>query len=183
MDARTERRLRQVEQHVRFENAHDLDGLMSTFGASGFYADEPWSEHHEGLDAVRGYYQDLLRAAPDFHIDVRKTHVTDDAIVLEVRLSGTHRGPWRGLPATGRRFDFPLCGIFSFDDEDRLAGERIYYDRATVLRQIGILSEPNSARGRIGALLLHPVNVMSAFLGFGAGTDGKGVPRPPGVAR
>src|SRR5439155_27087387 len=49
MDASAARRLRQVEEHVRFENAHDLDGLMSTFGANGFYDDAPWSERHEGL--------------------------------------------------------------------------------------------------------------------------------------
>jgi steroid delta-isomerase-like uncharacterized protein len=166
MEARTARRLQQVEEHVRLENAHDLDGLMSTFGASGFYDDEPWSEHHEGLDAVRGYYGDLLRAAPDFQIDVRHRHATEDAVVLEVRLSGTHSGAWRGLPGTGRRFDFPLCAVFTFDDRDRLAGERIYYDRATVLRQMGVLSEPTSLKGRIGTFLLHPVNVLCAILGI-----------------
>ena len=160
------RRLERVEEHVRFENAHDLEGLMSTFGATGFYDDEPWSEHHRGLESVRGYYRDLLRAAPDFHIDIQRRHVTDETVVLEVRLSGTHAGAWRGLPATGRRFDFPLCAVFTFDEQDRLAGERIYYDRATVLRQFGVLSEPTSIKGRIGALLLHPVNVLCALLGI-----------------
>ena len=166
MEQRRARLLQRVEEHVRFENAHDLDGLMSTFGADGFYDDEPWSGHHQGLEAVRGYYRDLLRAAPDFHIEVKGRHATEDSVVLEVRLSGTHAGPWRGLPATGRRFDFPLCGVFTFDDQDRLAGERIYYDRTTVLRQMGVLSEPTSVKGRIGALLLHPVNVLSALLGI-----------------
>jgi len=56
MGARAALRLQRVEEHVRFENAHDLEGLMSTFGSSGTYDDEPWSEHHQGLDAVRGYY-------------------------------------------------------------------------------------------------------------------------------
>lgn len=166
MDTAALRRLARVEEHVRLENAHDLDGLMGTFGASGFYADEPWSEHHQGLDSVRAYYSDLLRAAPDFHIDVQRRHSTDEAVVLEVRLSGTHQGKWRGMPATGRRFDFPLCAVFTFDDQDRLAGERIYYDRATVLKQIGVMSEPTSFRGQIGALLLHPINVVSALLGI-----------------
>ena len=165
MEARAARRLQLVEEHVRLENAHDLDGLMSTFGVSGFYDDEPWSEHHDGLGAVRGYYVDLLRAAPDFHIDVKRQHATEEAVVLEVRLSGTHRGAWRGLPGTGRRFDFPLCAVFTFDEQDRLAGERIYYDRITVLRQIGVLSEPTSFRGRVGALLLHPVTVVGALIG------------------
>jgi steroid delta-isomerase-like uncharacterized protein len=165
MDASAARRLRQVEEHVRLENAHDLEGLMSTFGASGFYDDEPWGEHHEGLGGVRRYYETLLQAAADFHIEVKARHVAEDCVVLEVQLTGTHSGPWRGLPATGRRFDFPLCAVFTFDDQDRLAGERIYYDRTTVLRQLGVVSEPTSLKGRLGALLLHPVNVIPALLG------------------
>jgi len=168
MDPRAARRLQRVEEHVRFENAHDLDGLMSSFGSSGFYDDEPWAEHHDGLEAVRGYYQDLLRAAPDFHIEVRRRYVSEDNVVLEVQLSGTHLGAWRGLPATGRRFSFPLCAVFTFDDVDRLAGERIYYDRAIVLQQIGVLSDPTSLKGRIGTFLLHPITVARAFLRIGA---------------
>ena len=176
MDESATRRLRQVEEHVRFENAHDLDGLMSTFGASGFYEDAPWSERHEGLGGVRGYYQTLLRAAPDFHIEVKHRHVAEDCVVLEVQLSGTQQGPWRGLPATGRRFDFPLCAVFTFDDQDRLAGERIYYDRTTVLRQLGVVSEPTSLKGRLGAVLLHPVNVTAALLGVRRKNGGGAAP-------
>lgn len=172
MDASGARRLRQVEEHVRFENAHDLDGLMSTFGAAGFYDDAPWSERHEGLDGVRSYYETMLRAAPDFHVEVKHRHVADDCIVLEVQLTGTHLGSWRGLPGTGRRFDFPLCAVYTFDEQDRLAGERIYYDRITVLRQLGVLSEPTSLKGRLGALLLHPVNVIPALLGIRRKADG-----------
>jgi steroid delta-isomerase-like uncharacterized protein len=166
MDPSASRRLRQVEDHVRFENAHDLDGLMSTFGAGGFYDDAPWSERHEGLDGVRNYYETMLRAAPDSHIEVKGRHVAEDCIVLEVELTGTHLGAWRGLPATGRRFDFPLCAVYTFDAQDRLAGERIYYDRITVLRQLGVVSEPTSLKGRLGALLLHPVNLIPALLGI-----------------
>jgi hypothetical protein len=47
---------------------------MSTFGASGFYADEPWAEHHDGLDAVRSHHGDMMRAAPDFHVHIKQRH-------------------------------------------------------------------------------------------------------------
>jgi steroid delta-isomerase-like uncharacterized protein len=177
MNESSARRLRQVEEHVRCENAHDLDGLMSTFGGTGFYEDAPWSERHEGLEGVRSYYQTLLAAAPDFHVEVKQRHVAEDCIVLEVQVTGTHLGPWRGLPATGRRIDFPLCGVFTFDSQDRLAGERIYYDRMTVLRQLGVVSEPTSLKGRIEALLLHPVNVIPALLGVRRKGNGRPVQR------
>jgi steroid delta-isomerase-like uncharacterized protein len=157
-------RLALVEEHVGYENRHDLEGIMSTFGAGARYDDEPWGEHHTGREGVRGFYTDLLRAMPDVRIDVKQRHVTEAAIVLEVVVRGTHLGTWRGLPATGLTLEFPLCGIFTFDDEERLAGEKIYYDRATILRQLGILHEPDRLLGRLGAAIMHP-GTMARIVG------------------
>ncbi|MGE5052583.1 MAG: ester cyclase, partial [Acidobacteriota bacterium] len=84
-------------------------------------------------------------------------------VLLEVLICGTHLGAWRGLPATGRRVEIPLCGVYTFDDVDRLAGERIYYDRATVLRQLGVFREPQTLMGRIGLLVTHPLTLAHAL--------------------
>jgi hypothetical protein len=42
--------------------------------------------------------------------------------VLEVTIRGTHLGPWRGLPATARRMEFPLCAVYAFDVNNRGGG-------------------------------------------------------------
>jgi steroid delta-isomerase-like uncharacterized protein len=156
-------RISLVEQHIRLENAHDLAGVLATFGDSARYDDEPWNEHYSGRDGVKQFYQQLMNALPDLQIEVQRRHLADDAIFVEVRISGTQLGAWRGLPATGRRVEFPLCGIYTFDANDRLAGEKIYYDRATVLRQLGIFHEPQSLLGRLSTLITHPVTITRAF--------------------
>jgi steroid delta-isomerase-like uncharacterized protein len=156
-------RVARVEQHVRSENLHDLEAVMETFGADARYDDEPWADHREGRDKVRSYYTELLRALPDLAIEVMHRHVSSADIVLEVQIRGTHRGAWRGLPATGRRVDFPLCGVYTFDADARIAGERIYYDRATVLRQLGVFREPSSTLGRVMTALMHPVTIARAY--------------------
>jgi steroid delta-isomerase-like uncharacterized protein len=156
-------RIAVVEQHVRLENAHDLEGVLRTFGAGARYDDEPWDEHYEGQNGVRRFYEQLMQALPDLEIDVQRRHVTDDAILLEVIIRGTHLAGWRGLPATGRRVEFPLCGVYSFDANDRLAGEKIYYDRGTVLRQLGVFHEPQSVLGQISVLATHPATIALAF--------------------
>ena len=152
-------RLRIVEEHVSLENAHDLEGIMGTFGEAAQYDDEPWNAHYRGRQEVRGFYAQLLRALPDLRIDVRRRHASDEAVILEVIIRGRHLGGWRGLPATGRQVEFPLCGVYTFDKENRLAGEKIYYDRATVLRQLGVFHEPESWRGRVSIALTHPVTM------------------------
>ena len=157
-------RLAMVEEHVRSENLHDLEAVMATFGADARYEDEPWGDYREGPDGVRSYYTELMRALPDLAVDIMRRHVASDCIVLEVGIRGTHCGPWRDLPATGRRVDFRLCAIYTFDADDRLAGERIYYDRATVLRQLGVFHEPSSRLGRVMTALTHPLTIVRAYL-------------------
>jgi steroid delta-isomerase-like uncharacterized protein len=152
-----------VEQHVRLENAHDLEGVLRTFGDTAHYDDEAWSEHYEGATGVRQFYEQLMKALPDLEIAIQHRHVTDDAVVLEVVIRGTHLGPWRGLPATGRRVELPLCGVYTFDSDDRLSGEKIYYDRGTALRQLGVFHEPQSVLGQICTLATHPLTIVRAL--------------------
>jgi len=152
-----------VEQHIRHENEHDLEAVLRTFGEGARYDDEPWSEHYEGRDGVRQFYAQLMNALPDLVIEVQRRHVAEDAILVEVIIRGTHLGAWRGLPATGRRVEFPLCGVYTFDAENRLAGEKIYYDRGTVLRQLGVFHEPTSGLGQICTLATHPITVARAL--------------------
>jgi len=152
-----------VEQHIRLENEHDLEGVLRTFGDTARYDDEPWGEHYEGRNGVRQFYEQLMKALPDLEIEVQRRHVADDAVLVEVMIRGTHLGGWRGLPATGRRVEFPLCGVYTFDADDRLAGEKIYYDRGTVLRQLGIFHEPLSLLGQICIFATHPATIARAM--------------------
>jgi steroid delta-isomerase-like uncharacterized protein len=139
-DARINARIQLVEKHVRLENLHDLDGILDTFAPDARFDDEPGTTI--ALAVIR-FTSTISRfaAAADFRIEVRNRHATGEAVILEVTISGTHTGDWRGLPATGKKVSFPLCGIFTFDREDRLLGEKIYYDRASVLRQLGVFRE------------------------------------------
>jgi steroid delta-isomerase-like uncharacterized protein len=158
------RRMALVEEHVRCENAHDLDGVIQTFGSTARYDDEPWNQHWQGIDQVRQFYSQLMAALPDLSIEIVKRHVADETIVLEVIIRGTHLGGWRGLPATGRRVEVPICGVYTFDADDRLAGERIYYDRAMIFRQLGVFHEPQTLLGDLSVLLTHPITIAKAYL-------------------
>jgi steroid delta-isomerase-like uncharacterized protein len=163
LDSRT-RRMALVAEHVRCENAHDLNGVIQTFGDGARYDDEPWNAHYEGRDQVQQFYAQLMAALPDLSIEIVRQHVNDETIILEVIIRGTQRGAWRGLPATGRRIEIPLCGVYTFSADDRLAGERIYYDRALVFQQLGVLRDPQSVPGRIGVLLAHPMTILKALI-------------------
>jgi carboxymethylenebutenolidase len=56
----------------------------------------------------------------------------------------TKEMPWMlpGIPPTNRRVDIPLVAIVKFRD-GKLAHEHIYWDQASVLKQIGLLFDPS----------------------------------------
>jgi len=162
-ESHIEARLNLVREHVRCENRHDLAGIMQTFGETAAYHDLPWNEEFPGRDGVQNYYAQLLDSIPDLQIDVQRWHAGRDTVVLEVIIRGTHQGSWRGMPATGRKVAIPLCGVFTFDEGDRLTSETIYYDRATVLRQLGVFHEPHLPLGKLVTVLTHPVTMIRAL--------------------
>lgn len=156
-------RSRVLEEHVRAENRHDLEGILRTFGRAAGYHDEAWSQHYVGLEGVREAYRALLSAVPDLHVQIIDRHETDDATILEVLVQGTHEGALHGLPGTGRRFEVTAIAIYTFDDTDRIAGERIYYDRATPLGQLGLFQDPRTRLGRVLTPVQHPITTTRAL--------------------
>jgi hypothetical protein len=107
--------------------------------------------------------EENVTAFPDFHFDYIRLHHADDAIVVEGSFRGTHEGPWRGLPATGRRVDFPMLVVYPFEGE-KMMGERIYFDVSTGLRQLGVARDPNTVAGKITMVVNHPITFGRALL-------------------
>ena len=136
--ARKAARLAVVEDHVRAEVVHDLDALVDTFGDDPEWIDNSAREDHHGHGGVRAFYADLFAGFPDFSLDIERRHIAEETIILEVLVRGTHTGAWKGIPATGRQVEFPVCAIFTFDDRDRIHAEIAYFDRLTVLTQLGV---------------------------------------------
>jgi len=133
-DARRAARIALVEEHIRVESAHEMDKLMATLGADPTY--DLNGQRISGREGVHEFYAGLLKGIPDLHIETRHLHVTDEAITAEVRVTGTHREEWMGVPALGHRVDFPVAAVITFDAEERMAGERIYFDTALLVAQM-----------------------------------------------
>jgi steroid delta-isomerase-like uncharacterized protein len=136
-----ERREAIVLEHIDAENRHDVGATIATFHSPRY---EVNGEPHDGADAVRDLLQGLMDGFPDFHAETGKLHHADDALFGEARITGTHDGEFAGIPPTGKPIDVRMAAIFEFD-EDRLLCEKVYYDIATILTQVGILPEPGAA--------------------------------------
>ncbi len=151
-----------VREHVQLENDHEIEATLGTFGHSR-YELIGTGEVYDGAEEVRAYYEETLAAFPDARVEILSSRQAEDAVVVEAQLRGTHTGPFRGLPPTGRSYEVQGVAIYLFED-DRLICERIYFDAGTILRQLGVARDPNSTAGRVETFLLHPLRIGGAAL-------------------
>ena len=134
-----------VREHMESENRHEFDVTMSTFHHPR-YEIIPTGEVHDGEEAVAQYFADTRAAFPDQRNELIELHHADDAVIAEFWLRGTHEGPLRGIPPTGKAFECRCAAFFVFEaGTDHLVGERVYFDAITILGQLGIAALPGDA--------------------------------------
>jgi len=131
-----ERREAVVRAHMETENRLDFEATLRTFKHPR-YELIPTGEVIDGTDAVRGYYAASRLAFPDQRNRLIALHHTDDGVFVEFDLMGTHKGPMRGIPPTGKAFTCRMVAFFLFDG-DLIVCERVYFDSATILRELGL---------------------------------------------
>ena len=146
-----------VREHMDSENRHEFDATLDTFEHPR-YELIPTGEVHDGPEEVQAYFDETRRAFPDQRNELLALHHADDAVLVEAVIRGTHKGPLRSLPPTGREFELPILAIFMFDG-DKLTCERVYFDQTTVLRQLGVARDPLSITGRLQTVVTHPLTL------------------------
>src|SRR3984893_2593293 len=151
-----------VREHMESENHHDFDTTISTC-APPRHEITPTGDVYDGEAEVRRYFAETRAAFPDQRNELIALRHADDGVIVEFYLCGTHLGPLRSLPPTGRAFRCRMTAFFLFDGE-RINCERVYFDQATILRQLGLAHEPTSLAGRLSLLVSHPRTIAGALL-------------------
>ena len=134
-----EARERIVREHMESENRHEFDVTMQTF-AHPRYEIVPTGEVYDGAAAVDRYYEETRAAFPDQRNELIAMYHADDAVVVEFWLKGTHEGELRGIPPTHKAFTCRCLAIFEFEGEG-ITCERVYFDVATIMGQLGLLGD------------------------------------------
>ena len=140
--------MRLWEEHTRHEFAtRDTESTLDTMVEDAYVNHVPVLTGGVGKSALREFYsKDFIpRMPPDTTLTPISRTVGEDQLVDEMIFSFTHTQemPWMlpGVPATNRRVEVALVAIVRFR-EDKVAHEHIYWDQASVLKQIGLLKDP-----------------------------------------
>ncbi|MBW2292067.1 MAG: ester cyclase [Deltaproteobacteria bacterium] len=128
------KREEEVRRHMESENVHDFDTTIDTFSHPR-YELIATEQVHDGEAEVREYFKNSRSAFPDQRNELLSLRHADDAVITEFWLLGTHLGRLGGLEPTGRTFRCRMTAFFIFEGE-KIVCERVYFDQATILRQL-----------------------------------------------
>lgn len=132
-------------EHLRGEfETKDVEATLATMVEDAYVNHVPVGTGGRGKEALQAFYRDdFIPSWPD---DLEMTPVNrvigEGQLVDELHVTFTHSKPmpWflPNTPPTHKRVAIDLVVVVQFRG-DKLACERIYWDHATVLRQVGLL--------------------------------------------
>jgi steroid delta-isomerase-like uncharacterized protein len=122
-------------------NAGDIDGFGQQL-ADDFVERDEIPGLPPTKEGVVHYFRLLLSAFPDMRMDVQDVIASGDKAVARLRVSGTHKGEFMGIPATGKPLSVELIDITRFGD-DGLAREHWgVVDQLAMMQQLGVIPTP-----------------------------------------
>jgi len=137
------------EEHTQHEFAtRDTEATLATMVEDAYVNHIPVMTGGFGKSALRDFYsRDFIPSMPpDTTLTPISRTVGEDQLVDEMIFSFTHTEemPWMlpGVAPTNARVEVALVAIVRFRD-GQLAHEHIYWDQASVLKQIGLLTDPS----------------------------------------
>jgi steroid delta-isomerase-like uncharacterized protein len=93
----------------------------------------------EGKTAVRdNFVRPFIVAFPGNVHSIRNLAIARNLVAVEWSFEAVHKGDFASIEATGKKVQVPGCSFYEYDLVARkIPAGRIYFDFATLLRQIG----------------------------------------------
>jgi predicted ester cyclase len=126
--------------YLKFCNEHDFDGMASFYTSPIKVNDVPMDPA-----AVTAQFAHVISAFPDWHWEMRHIVVDGDYIAVHFTVTGTHRGAFQGIEATGRRVTTSEFTLYRLED-GKFAEVWDLADMDSVMRQIGQGEAPLTSR-------------------------------------
>jgi len=98
-----------------------------------------------GLESLKQYIPMLPKGFPDLRETIEDIIAEGDKVWVRFKVTGTHRGVYRGLAPTGKKFTIRAVSVYRIVDSKVVEREAIY-DRLDFLKQLGIIEYTEKAK-------------------------------------
>lgn len=130
------------------EAAHkDTPKFVAFFSPDGYFYDVAAGKKYYGKDI--GLTVDVYATAfPDMHRELYQMYFSDDVVVVELTLNGTHNGdltiPAGVIPPTHKEMHAPCCDVFHLTG-GKIKSFHCYVAVPILLEQIGVFMNMSAA--------------------------------------
>ncbi len=101
----------------------------------------PFPGQGPGLEGLKDILRTMRAAFPDLNFSIQEQIAERDKVASRFEWTGTHRGEFLGVPATGRQVR--VWGIvIDRLEEGRIKDTRIIMDTLGLMMQLGVLPPP-----------------------------------------
>ena len=87
-------------------------------------------------EEYQGFVKAFFKAFPDLNFSIEELYTVGDRVIARLILRGTHKGVWRGAPATDNKFVMSSTFIVRFEN-GKVVEEREDFDQLGFLQQLG----------------------------------------------
>lgn len=133
--------------HVAEAKTLDLKAFVACFVEDGVFVDMASGITFRGPNELWKPTAVMATAFPDMHRELHRFHVTDDAVIVELSLQGTHDGPFElpsgTIAATGKTMNAPCCDVFVLRD-GKVTLFNCYNQASVILAQLGVVARAAS---------------------------------------
>jgi steroid delta-isomerase-like uncharacterized protein len=113
-------------------------GDLSAMAEDAVFQDITRSEPILGNKAIYEYINNPYNIwFPGGEAEFTNVVLGESSVVMEFTFRGVHQGEMQGIPPTGKAVEISMCVIYDLEDGVITQG-RLYYDAASMLRQMGI---------------------------------------------
>jgi steroid delta-isomerase-like uncharacterized protein len=99
----------------------------------------------EGVEAYKQFNLMSFTAFPDLRFTIEDQIAEGDKVVSRWLVSGTHKGPFQGIPPTGKQVTVTGVGINRFAN-GKIVENWTNMDFLGILQQLGVVPVPGQAR-------------------------------------
>jgi steroid delta-isomerase-like uncharacterized protein len=130
-----------IRELYRTAEVKDVAAFVALFAENGYFWDVSAGAKYYG-DDIGKTVEIYATAFHDMHRELGNFYVTDDVVIVELTLNGTHSGPLGlpagTIPATGKEMHAPCCDVFRLKD-GKVTSFHCYTAATIIFGQLGVL--------------------------------------------
>ena len=128
---------RGMELSMNEQQLDAVDEVLSPdYVNHGLPAPEPGPEGFKQL--IRMFHA----AFPDLYINLEDMVAEGNLVASRGRMTGTHRGDFMGIPATGKPVDVGYMDLWRFDAAGKAIENWVQLDQLGLMQQLGVVPGP-----------------------------------------